>query len=333
MSPGRLAVAGLALLVLVLGFLWLTPSEKYIFLPDEAHAVAPFVKAEGEKPPDEEGGIYYVDVIVRKATLLERLLPSLRSGSTIVPASAIQRPGVSDKERRRASRREMTRSQEIAAAVALRALGRSVVVQPLGALVTGVFAGSPASSTLSETDVIVAVDGARVRTPADLRRLMEERRPGDTVRFEVRSGDRVRTVRLETIADPDDADRAVIGVIVGPAARIDLPIDVEIDVGDVGGPSAGLAFALDLLEELGREVDRGYRIAATGAIELDGTVLPIGGVKQKTIGARSSGIDVLVVPAGENAAEARRHAGRLQVIPVRSFRETLRALATLPPRD
>ena len=70
-------------------------------------------------------------------------------------------------------------------------------------------------------------------------------------------------------------------------------------------------------------------MAATGEIELDGSVLPIGGVKQKVIGARRSGADVFLVPAGENADEARRHAGDLRIIPVESFRQALQALATL----
>ncbi len=69
-------------------------------------------------------------------------------------------------------------------------------------------------------------------------------------------------------------------------------------------------------------------MAATGEIELDGDILPIGGVKQKVIGARRSGADVFLVPAGENAAEARRHAGDLPIIPVDNFRQALRALAT-----
>ena len=103
-----------------------------------------------------------------------------------------------------------------------------------------------------------------------------------------------------------------------------------IDLGGVGGPSAGLAFALDIVEELRGDVDRGLKVAATGEIELDGHVAPIGGVKQKVIGARRSGADVFLVPAGDNAEEARRHAGDLRVIPVESFRQALRALATLP---
>jgi len=109
-----------------------------------------------------------------------------------------------------------------------------------------------------------------------------------------------------------------------------LPVPVRIDLGQVGGPSAGLAFALDIVEELGHDVDRGHRIAATGELCGDGTVFPIGGVKQKTIGAKQAGADVFIVPAGDNAAEARRYAGTMRVLPVHSFRQALRELATLP---
>ena len=84
---------------------------------------------------------------------------------------------------------------------------------------------------------------------------------------------------------------------------------------------------------VGRDVDRGYKVAASGEICADGTVVPVGGLKQKTIGARRAGIDVFLVPAGENAAEARRYAGGMRVIPVHSFRQALHALATLPPKQ
>ena len=104
---------------------------------------------------------------------------------------------------------------------------------------------------------------------------------------------------------------------------------IKIDAGGVGGPSAGLAFALDILQELGRNVTHGHKVAATGEIALDGTVGPIGGVKQKTLGARKAGVDAFLVPAGENAREARRYADGLRIIPVKNFPQALRALATL----
>src|SRR5207249_1519878 len=110
------------------------------------------------------------------------------------------------------------------------------------------------------------------------------------------------------------------------------PVPVTIDAGGVGGPSAGLAFALEVMEKLGRDVDHGHRVAATGAIELDGTIDEIGGIKQKTIGARRADVDVFLVPAGDNANEARRHADGLRIVPVKNFRQALHALATLPAR-
>jgi Lon-like protease len=122
----------------------------------------------------------------------------------------------------------------------------------------------------------------------------------------------------------------MIGVIISQAADIQLPVNVKIDTDNVGGPSAGLAFALDLLEELGRDVDQGNRIAVTGALELDGTVGEVGGLKQKTIGVERAGIKVFLVPAGENAAEARRYADGIRIVPVTSFQQALRSLATLP---
>jgi PDZ domain-containing protein len=129
---------------------------------------------------------------------------------------------------------------------------------------------------------------------------------------------------------PQEPDRPIVGIQVEQSADIVLPLPVDIDLGGVGGPSAGLAFALDVVEELRGNVDRGLRVAATGELELNGAVSPIGGVKQKVLGAKRSGADVFLVPAGDNAKEARRYAGDLRVIAVESFRQALQALATVP---
>ena len=137
---------------------------------------------------------------------------------------------------------------------------------------------------------------------------------------------------MRTVESPNEKGRAIIGIRVAQAADIKLPRKVDIDLGRVGGPSAGLPFALDILQELGTDVDRGRRVVATGEIALDGAIGPIGGVKQKTFGARKAGADVFLVPAGENAAEARRYAGNLRIIPVTSFQQALSALRTLPAK-
>jgi PDZ domain-containing protein len=330
-TPARLATAGLVLLVVIAAILWVTPSSSYIFLPDEAHPVEPLVSVEGGEAPKDGGGIYFVDVFVRKATLLERLFPSLHDGSTVVPASAVRPPGVTDTARRKADLRAMSRSQEVAAAVALRALGYDVEARPIGALVDQVIAGAPAAGRLHSGDVVVSVDGRRVRTQQDLRRELGRNPARSTVRLGVRRGAELREIRLRTAADPRTG-HPVIGVFVEQAADVTLPLDVKIESGDIGGPSAGLPFALDIMEELGRDVDRGHRIAATGEIELDGRIEPIGGVRQKTIGVRRAGVNIFLVPAGDNAREAARYGDGLRIIPVRNFQQALRALATLRPK-
>jgi PDZ domain-containing protein len=234
-------------------------------------------------------------------------------------------------QRRREDLREMSRSQDIAAAVALKYLGYKVDLRPTGALITDVLGGSPAEQAgLEPTDVIVAVDGHAVLKSSDLRPLISRHRPGEAVRLSVRSPNGVREFRVRTVADPRRAGRPVIGVLVDQAAQVKLPFPVKIDAGSIGGPSAGLAFALDVVQELGHDITRGYRVAATGQINPDGSVSPIGGVKQKIVGARDADVDVFLVPAGDNAREAQRHAGSVKVIPVKSFRQALRALATLP---
>jgi len=321
-----------ALLAIAFGIAWFAPSSSYLLLPDEAKPLADLVEVEGERP-DDEGGIYYVDVVVRKASLLEEQIGALRpEGADVVPEHAIVPPGSSFQERRQRNLQAMDLSQQIAAAVALRELGYEVDSEPEGALVVAVASDAPAAGKLEATDVIVGVDGDEVRTPDDLRRLIARRDVGETVRLRVRSGENTRSVEVGTRASPEDPERPIVGIQVEQFAEIDVPIDVEIDLGNVGGPSAGLAFALDLVEELRGGVDRGRRVAATGELRLDGTVAPVGGVAQKTIGARRAGADVFLVPAGDNAAVARRNADGLRVIAVESFQQALQALATLPEK-
>jgi Lon-like protease len=329
-KPLRLVGLGVALALIAVGAAWLYPADSYLLLPDSSKPLAPLVKVEGEKrhPPGE---IMYVDVIVRQASVLEELLPFTRpDGADLVPERAIVPAGSSYQERRRQNLRQMSRSQKIAAAVALRELGYKVTARPEGALIAAVAPDSPADGKIEATEVIVGVDGKPVKTPDDLRRLIAKHKPGEKVKLSVRAGGATRDVEVGTIESPAETGRPIIGVQVEQSAAISLPLDVDIDLGGVGGPSAGLAFALDIAEELRGNVDRGLNVAATGEIELDGTVAPIGGVKQKVIGARRSGADVFLAPAGDNAEEARRHAGDLRVIPVESFRQALHALATLP---
>ena len=293
--------------------LWILPADEFIFTPGSAKPLAERVTVEGARPV-ADGDVYYVDVFVRRTTRLEDLLPFLRpEGSTVVPEQAILPAGTSEAERDRQTVAEMNRSELVASAVALRALGKDVVAKPQGALVIDVASDVPAAAKVDSGDVIVAVDGISVRTPDELRREIGRRQPGDEVELTLEQGDETERVTVRTIASPEDPNRAIVGIRVDQQADIEVPIDIDIDLGRVGGPSAGLPFALEIARVLGRDVTKGCNIAATGELALDGTVLSVGGLRQKTIAAAMR----MWMPSWCRRARTRRRHG--------SMRETWRS--------
>jgi PDZ domain-containing protein len=331
---GRVVALVIGLAAAATFALWVLPSPDFLFLPNTAQPLTGLVQVEGSRPPDTRGRIYYLDVTERKASWLERLFAFTRpDGASLVPSQAVVPRGSSFEAEHKQLLEDMNRSQQIAAAVALRRAGLHVIARPTGVLVEGVYTNVPAAKVLRSGDVIVGVEGHGVLSRGELRAALATHTPGDVVALRVTRDGQTLILSVKTISDPQEPQRPLIGVSrASQAAAITLPLKVHIDLGGVGGPSAGLPFALDVLELLGTDVTHGYKIAATGELDLDGSVGDIGGVKQKTFGARRAGVEVLLVPAGENAAEARRYAGSLRVIPVESFQQALRQLATLPPK-
>ena len=329
---GTAVVLGLIGLAATALILWWMPADDFLFVPDRAKPLADKVVVQGAHD-SAKGDVYYVDLFVRRIRKLEKLLPFTRpDGSTFVPEQSLTPEGTSNAERTRRNAEDMRRSEQIAAVVALRALGYRVAATPRGVLVTSVYTDVPAAKVLDPNDVIVGVNGVPVRTPAQLRREIGRVEPGDELSLSVHRDEKVTDVTVKTIPSPDDPSRAVVGVLVDQDAKIELPFDVDIDLGRVGGPSAGLPFALEIARKLGRNVTHGCRIAATGALALDGTVIPIGGVKQKTIGVRRADVDTFLVPIGDNARIARQYAHGLRIIPVETFQQALRVLTTDPAK-
>ena len=331
--PLHLALAGLVLAAAAFLIMWQVASNSFLLLPDRAHPVAPLVSVQGGHEPKGAGAIYFVDVLEQRASLLEAAFPSLHTGASLVPASRIVPPGTSDAQQRQADLRQMALSQKVAGAVALRAAGYNVKTTPTGVLVDAVIDGSDAVGKLQPTDTIVALDGKPVRTIAQLHDAVGKLKVGAVARVGVRRGDKLITVSIRTTATKAEPHTPILGVLPEQAADIRLPISIKIDAGNVGGPSAGLPFALEVLEELGRDVDHGYKVAATGQLLPDGTVIPIGGVEQKTYGARMAHVDVFLVPAGDNYRTALQYADGLRIIPVKTFQQALRALAHLPKKS
>jgi PDZ domain-containing protein len=331
LSPGRLAAAGAILLVAVFVVMLTKKSDKFLEVPDKAHSLTGIVRVPGAVAQRNGGAIYYVDVVVQRASLLEAAFSLFRpDGSDLIPQSAFVPRGLTFQQQLKLEQETMKVSQEKASVVALRALGLKVPAREGGVRVVDVEPDSNARGVLRPQDVVVSADGHPVRNQADLSHVLSGVKVGDVVQIGVKRGNKRLTFRIRTIEDSTQPGRAIIGFIPFGVLDAHLPFRIHFNLKDVGGPSAGLAFALEVLEQRGRDVDHGLKVAATGEIQLDGSVTSIGGVKQKTIGARQTHVDAFLVPVdGDNAKVAKRYANGLRILPVKTFQQALRALATL----
>jgi PDZ domain-containing protein len=228
----------------------------------------------------------------------------------------------------------MDTSKQVATAVALEYLGEDVEVETTGSVVRATLPGSPADGVLEPDDVIVAVDDETVDDPGEVGDLLQSGGPGATHTLTVErpgGSDDLTEVKVTTVAADGEPDRAIIGIdAVDRISAFDFPIDVTIDSGRVGGPSAGLAFTLGIIDVLTPgDLTGDLRVAVTGTIDLDGNVGPVGGGPQKAFAVRDDGYDVFLVPADEVEEVEEAIGDDVQVIPVSSLDEALAALESL----
>lgn len=289
------------------------------------------VKGAPSYPPKES--IAYTTVSVGGTTLLEAIQGWLDDDVDVVPEDRI-RGDRSDAENRRYNAQLMDTSKLVAITVALEHLGYTVPIRTTGTVVRQIVDSSPAKGVLQLDDVIVAVDGQPVDQPAKIGTLLQPGGPGAShvLTVERPAGAPTTTdVSITTMAAPDEPSRAVIGI--APEDRIvgfDFPIDVTIDSGNVGGPSAGLAFTLAVLDVLTPgEITGGHRVAVTGTMALDGAVGPVGGAAQKAVTVRDAGYEVFLVPSDELAEVQATVGSDLKVIAVDTLAEALDALTSL----
>lgn len=223
----------------------------------------------------------------------------------------------------------MTDSQDKARKVALERLGYEVESEPLGAFFEDVDPSVPAAKVLAPGMTVVGAAGHTVRTRDDLVAQLETRKPGDTIELSVipLGEEKPQTVEAELTERPGSPGQAILGVTVVDHSTFVFPVDIKIDTGRVGGPSAGLALTLAILDRMtpGRLTGDG-RVAVTGTIELDGSVGRVGGVAHKTRAAIREGATLLLVPPDEYSSAQEVAAGRIDVESVSNLDDALDAL-------
>ena len=255
--------------------------------------------------------------------------------------------GQTPADNRAANEQLMAGSKDVAVRVALSALG---MAEPIGAEIEVVLAGSPAEGVLRPGDVVLAADGQPVTSARQLGRALGGIRPGDEVRLVVAPVasrpsdpaerdlaeradlDAAGTARQLTVgAAPDGSDSPYLGIGARDALRITFDGQLTIDSSGVGGPSAGLAFTLAIIDRLSPgDLTGGEQVAATGTIDAFGGVGPIGGIEQKAVAAMRAGITLFLVPDSLDPGElarARQQAKGVELVPVGTLTEALAALA------
>lgn len=192
---------------------------------------------------------------------------------------------------------------------------------------------APSDDLLDPGDKLLVVDGDELETLDDLSPILQRHAPGDVIEIEFeRPGEGTKTGEVELIDAGDGSGRTIIGFVPFDTASADLPFEVDIDSGAIGGPSAGLAFTLTLIDELTPgELTGGGQVAVTGTIRIDGTVGAIGGLAQKVSAVRQQGATVFIVPTEQGEADlarAREVAGDdVEIVPVDDLDQALAALA------
>ncbi len=291
----------------------------------------PLLEVEGAPTYPTQGRLDFTTVSVRggpgaRVTVYDVLRAWASSADEVLPEEQVFPPDTSEEEVQEEGAAEMAGSQTVAAATALRALGRDVeqVVS-----IAGVPQDSPSKDVFRTGDVLVSVDGERASSADAVRGAVQAHEPGDTFPVVVRRDDREQTLTART---GESGGRTVIGV--GLSIDYDLPIDVTLNTGSVGGPSAGLMFSLAIYDVLTPgALTGGKDVAGTGTMQDDGTVGPIGGIRQKLVGARTEGATYFLAPADNCDEVVGNVPDGLRVVRVATFAQGRAAVESIARGD
>lgn len=289
----------------------------------------PLIRITGARTYPTSGSLDFTTVTMTGTpgyplSLWDYLAARLDRNAQVRSSAEIYPEGLTKDDVSQISRAQMSGSEKEAVAVALRATGHTV---PESAVVAQVMRDGPASGLLRQGDIIVDVAGQEITRTTQVSDTIQRTPAARPVRVTVRRSGRLATIDVPTI---DRGGRRFIGVALDPTFA--FPVQVRIDAGEVGGPSAGMMFALGVYDKLTQgELTGGRRIAGTGTINGDGRVGPIDSIDQKMVGASAAGADWFLAPEANCPDVVGRVPERLTVVKVREFTgavAAVRAIAT-----
>ena len=328
--------AGLLALALAIG-VWASAIDERLPFVTEAPGVTvnvlgehdgkPVIQVTGHKVYRDDGQLrlttVYVTLPDTKLNLFRVMQAYLSPDDAVVPYTSIYAPQTTNESDKKEGAQQMTSSQDAAVAAALRELGYDIRTVPG---VAAVGKGTPADGVLEAGDLILSIDGVRLRTLTALRNAIQKVPDGRSVPLRIKRDGTTQTVEVTpTVQD----DRKIIGVDIASAiVRFPFEVSLNIDT-QIGGPSAGLMFALGIYDTLTPgSLTGGETIAGTGTLDLSGKVGPIGGIDQKIAASREAGAKIFLVPADNcrDVADARR--GDMRLVKVSTMSDAVESVKT-----
>lgn len=328
------AAAGLFLLAGLAVVFWFVTLPYYALWPGPVEEVSDLVKVEGAPAVYElNGGVYLLTVSLQEVNAFGLAQGWLDPEVDLVARKAVRPEGVTPEQHRRNNLRLMDNSKDRAIAAAFGYLGWEYEVTGEGVLVVSVVEGSPADGLLEAGDVIVEVGGIGVAAVEDGIEAIRTNRVGDAVRLTVQRGGQEMEAEVTLVEHTDDPGRPMIGFVPDTYnPSLDLPFGIEIETHGIGGPSAGVMYALTLVDLLTEgDLVGGNVVAGTGTISADGEVGPIGGVRQKVVAAQDAGARHVLVPDlnYEDAVTVRREG--VEIHPISTLGEAVGVLEGISP--
>lgn len=276
-----------------------------------------------------------------KMNLVEAVYGWLAHDNVVVPHDTLYPGGKTEEQSTQENAEEFTQSQESAKVAALQQLKIPVKTR---VVVSTVVKDTPAENRLHAGDVIRAVDGTVVKEPADVAKLVVKHKPGQNVVFTIvpakdaaaaeKAGKEPSTTEKVTITTvkADKDNRAIVGIQAGTDHT--FPFGIDINLADVGGPSAGLMFALGIVDKLTPgDLTGGKFVAGTGTIDDKGKVGPIGGIDMKLVGARNAGAEYFLTPSENCAAAASDIPQGLTLVKVNTIDDAAKSLEKIRSGD
>ena len=292
------------------------------------------IEIDGAKSYSYDGNLFQLTVRRDEANYFTYVWAKIDNSVDLYSREVILPKGVTPQQLSEISIQNMKTSENVAIAVALDSLDFKVETQGDGVLVVGILEDSPVEGKLLKEDLIKSINNDEINSTTEFIALLRTYDIGDTVSIGLLRNNTDITIETKLIEHVDYEGEPMVGFLAStPNQRFVFPINVDIDTGNVGGPSAGLMMALNVYNSLTQDdLTKGIKVAGTGTIEIDGSVGPVGGVKQKVIAAKKAGSSLILVPTA-NFDDAKPYIDEdTAIVAVNSFNQALDVISEYSSR-